>query len=37
MRIVLVCDNLSTHGAAAFYEAFEPAEDRRLARRFEWH
>jgi transposase len=36
-RIVLVCDNLSTHGPAAFYEAFEPAEARRLAQRFEWH
>jgi transposase len=35
--IVLVCDNLSTHTAAALYEAFEPAEARRLARRFEWH
>jgi hypothetical protein len=36
-RIVLVCDNLSTHTPAAFYEAFEPAEARRLAERFEWH
>jgi hypothetical protein len=36
-RIVLVCDNLSTHSPAAFYEAFEPAEARRLAQRFEWH
>lgn len=36
-RIVLVCDNLSTHTPAAFYEAFEPAEARRLAQRFEWH
>lgn len=36
-RIVLVCDNLSTHSPAAFYEAFEPAEARQLARRFEWH
>jgi hypothetical protein len=39
--IVLVCDNLSTHTPAALYEAFEPAEARRLARRFarrfEWH
>jgi len=35
--IVLVCDNLSTHSPAAFYEAFEPREARRLARRFEWH
>jgi len=36
-RIALVCDNLSTHSPAAFYEAFEPAEARRLAQRFEWH
>ncbi len=36
-RIVRVCDNLSTHKPAAFYEAFEPAKARRLARRFEWH
>jgi hypothetical protein len=35
--IVLVCDNLSTHGPAALYEAFEPAGARRLAERFEWH
>ena len=36
-RVVLVCDNLSTHTPAALYEAFEPAEARRLAERFEWH
>jgi DDE superfamily endonuclease len=36
-RIVLVLDNLSTHTPAALYEAFEPAEARRLAKRFEWH
>ena len=36
-KIVLVCDNLSTHSPAALYEAFEPAEARRLAQRFEWH
>jgi hypothetical protein len=36
-RIVLVCDNLSTHTPAALYEAFAPAEARRLAGRFEWH
>jgi len=35
--IVVVCDNLNTHGPAAFYEAFAPPEARRLARRFEWH
>ncbi len=36
-KIVLVCDNLNTHTPAALYEAFEPAEARRLAGRFEWH
>ena len=36
-RIVPVCDNLNTHTPAALYEAFEPAEARRLAGRFEWH
>jgi hypothetical protein len=36
-QIVLVCDNLNTHSPAAFYNAFEPAEARRLAQRFEWH
>ncbi|CAA9374167.1 MAG: Transposase [uncultured Phycisphaerae bacterium] len=36
-RVVLVCDNLSTHTPAALYEAFAPAEARRLAARFEWH
>ena len=36
-RIVLVCDNLSTHTPAALYEAFDPATARRLAERFEFH
>lgn len=36
-RLVLVCDNLSTHTPAALYEAFAPEEARRLAERFEWH
>lgn len=36
-QVVLVCDNLSTHTPAALYEAFAPAEARRLAERFEWH
>ena len=30
-------DNLNTHGPASFYEAFPPAEARRLAQRFEFH
>ncbi len=36
-RIVLVQDNLNTHGPASFYEAYPPAEARRLAERFEFH
>lgn len=32
----LVCDNLNTHGAAAFYEAFAPEEARRLAAKVEF-
>lgn len=36
-KIVLVMDNLSTHSPAALYEAFEPAEARRLVERLEWH
>jgi hypothetical protein len=36
-RLVLVCDNLSTHTPAALYEAFAPAEARRIASRIEWH
>jgi hypothetical protein len=36
-RIVVVLDNLNTHGPASFYEAYPPAEARRLAERFEFH
>jgi hypothetical protein len=36
-RIVVVLDNLNTHGPASFYEAFPPAEAHALARRFEFH
>jgi DDE superfamily endonuclease len=35
--VVLVMDNLNTHGPASFYEAFEPAEARRLAAKLEIH
>ena len=35
--IVLVADNLNTHGPACLYERFEPAEARRIAAKFEWH
>jgi hypothetical protein len=36
-KIVLVQDNLNTHAAASLYEAFPPAEARRIVERFEWH
>lgn len=34
-RITLVCDNLNTHSLASLYQAFEPAEALRLARKLE--
>jgi hypothetical protein len=36
-RIVVVLDNLNTHGPASFYAAFPPAEAHTLARRFDLH
>jgi hypothetical protein len=36
-RIVLVLDNLNTHVGSALYEAFPPAEARRLLARLELH
>jgi len=35
-RVILVCDNLNTHTRGAFYEAFDPATARALARRIEF-
>jgi len=35
--IVVVQDNLNTHGPWSLYEAFEPHEARRLMERIEWH
>lgn len=35
--IVLVVDNLNTHGPGSLYERFAPQEAHRLAARFEWH
>ena len=32
-RLILVCDNLHTHTYASFFQAFPPAEARRLAQR----
>jgi hypothetical protein len=36
-RVVLVMDNLNTHTPAALYEAFEPAEAKRIADKLEIH
>ncbi len=36
-RIVLVMDNLNTHTPASLYEAFPPAEAKRIADRLEIH
>ncbi len=35
--VVIVCDNLSTHGPACLYNSFEPEEARRLVEKIEWH
>ena len=35
--IVLVMDNLNTHGIGSLYEAFPPAEARRIAQKLEIH
>lgn len=35
-RVRIVCDNLNTHSAAAFYERYSPDEARRLAERVEF-
>jgi len=36
-KIVLVMDQLNTHSSASLYEAFEPAEARRIAEKLEIH
>lgn len=36
-KVVLVMDNLNTHSTASLYEAFEPAEAKRIADRLEIH
>ena len=36
-QVVLVMDNLNTHCVSSFYEAFAPAEARRLTQRLEIH
>jgi hypothetical protein len=36
-RVIVVLDNLNTHGAGSFYEAFEPEQARALAKKIEFH
>jgi len=36
-KVILVMDNLNTHGIASLYEAFPPEEARQLAERLEIH
>lgn len=36
-KIILVQDNLNTHGIHSLYQAFAPQEAQRLAQRIEWH
>jgi hypothetical protein len=36
-KITVVLDNLNTHTLSALYEAFEPQEARRIARKLEFH
>ena len=36
-KITIVCDNLNTHKPASLYEAFEPAEARRIVEKLEFH
>lgn len=36
-KLVLVLDQLNTHGAHSLYKAFAPAKARALAARIEWH
>lgn len=36
-KIVLVADNLNTHGPHSLYQRFGAAEAHRLAQKFEWH
>lgn len=36
-NIVLVSDNLNTHGAGSLYERYDAAEAHRIANKIEWH
>jgi len=36
-KVIVVCDNLSTHTIGAFYEVFEPSRARSIVSRIEFH
>lgn len=36
-QIVLVCDNLNTHGRPALYERYDAPEAHRIASKIDWH
>jgi hypothetical protein len=36
-KVVLVTDNLNTHGPGCLYEGFPPEQARRVAEKLEWH
>jgi len=36
-KVVLVVDNLNTHGPGCLYEALPPEQARRIAEKLEWH
>lgn len=36
-KVVLVLDNLNTHGAHSLYEAFDPVTAKQICDRIEWH
>ena len=37
VKVVIVLDNLNTHGSHSLYEAFEPEVAKRISDRIEWH
>lgn len=37
VKVVIVLDNLNTHGPHSLYEAFDPTTAERLCERIEWH
>jgi hypothetical protein len=37
IKVIIVLDNLNTHGAHSLYEAFDPVTAKQIADRIEWH